>query len=146
MGAGIFGVSNGEFDAPEVRDGKRAYSAVSDIYSLGRLMCFTANGGSFPKGRNAFKLPDADPEFVEIIKKASANEPEDRYGSAAELRRELEKITVAKRTVRRAMAIACAMDTVKRNGGVIRPAPKPEEPEEKSKPGFWQSLFKRKKK
>lgn len=143
-GSVIFGASDNEFDAPEVKDGKRSYTAASDIYSLGKLMCWAACGGSFPKGKNAYKFSDADPEFAKILKKALAKAPEERYQSAAQMKADLKKIGKERRTVRRAMAIACAMDVVKRNGGVIRPVPKQEIPEEKQKSGIIQRLFKRK--
>lgn len=145
-GTGIFGITDSEFDAPEVRDGKRCYTASSDIYSLGRLMCWAAWGGSIPKGKSAVRPPNADPEFTEILKKATAKDPKDRYQSAAQLKADLKKLPGEKRAVRRAMAIASAMEAVKRNGGVIRPAPKPDTPEERPKRGILARFFNKTKK
>lgn len=84
------GRPSGDFDAPEVfEEGK--YSPQSDIYSLGMVMAYVLNGGSLPTGKNISLLTDADPHLIELIKKATSYEPEDRFASAAEMRAALDK-------------------------------------------------------
>ena len=137
-GTGIFVNRGEEFDAPEIRSGEREYSAASDIYSLGMLMLWTLRGGALPKSGAREKKYDDEPALEAVISKATAELPENRYGSAAALREELLRIPGSgKRTVRRAMAVATAIEAVKRNGGVIRPLPREKAQEEKPKRGLF---------
>ena len=145
--AGIFGTSSDDFDAPEIRAGERKYSAATDIYSIGMLMMWAAYGGSLPVEKERGKLTELERDFAAIIKKATAKSPEDRYNSVAELRYDLLKVPCGKRAVRRAMAMAAAIDAVKRNGGVIRAFQQEKADEEKkeSKLKSFIKLFKKEK-
>ena len=99
------------WDAPElVRSGK--YDQTSDIYSLGMIMYVLLNGGKLPfmeeggevkrwmkikianeKRVSGEQLPNpvhGDNELQNIVLKACAPKPEDRYQNALELREALE--------------------------------------------------------
>ena len=96
--------------APEIYRNQPADSRV-DIYSLGLVMYRMVNGNRLPflpeagsvtieqsegailKRISGEELPApryADPELARIILKACAYRPEDRYGNATELKRDLE--------------------------------------------------------
>ena len=103
--------------APEVYKGEE-YGATCDIYSLGLVMYRLLNNGRLPflppapapispedrelaiirrmKGE-AFEAPcAADPELSRIVLKACAFDPKNRYGSAAEMKRDLENLLASK--------------------------------------------------
>ncbi len=115
-GSGIFSAEEDGFEAPEVGQ-DRLYTARSDIYSLGALMAYTANGCQMPPNRDPGAIRDLDPAFAAIIKKAMAADPKERYQTAMQLKLELQRLTLGKKPPRRAMAAAAAFDAVKRNGG-----------------------------
>ncbi len=115
-GSGIFSAEEDGFEAPEVGQ-DRLYTARSDIYSLGALMAYTANGCQMPPNRDPGAIRDLDPAFAAIIKKTMAADPKERYQTAMQLKLELQRLTLGKKPPRRAMAAAAAFDAVKRNGG-----------------------------
>lgn len=86
------------FAAPEqYKGGSNKLDERTDIYCLGATMFFLATGvmpGKPPHGVPALRsvnpeLPDA---FEYCIAKATADDPENRYASAAEFKRDLENI------------------------------------------------------
>lgn len=86
--------SGGDFDAPEVyEEGK--YSPQSDIFSLGMVMAYLLNGGCLPSGKNLSIINGADEQILEIIKKATAYDPNERFSSAVEMRAALDKLNDA---------------------------------------------------
>jgi len=66
---GCVGGSDG-FLAPEIANGAGRREATSDIYSIGRLIEYIFEGG----------------RYARIVKRATDNEPQNRYSSIAELR------------------------------------------------------------
>ena len=103
----------GNYMSPEQYGGKN-YSYASDMYSLGLIMYRFLNRDRLPflppdpepiryfdreearkKLLDGRPLPDpidATTELAEIVKKACAYRPENRYGSAAEMRQALERM------------------------------------------------------
>ena len=91
--------------APERIDGAPA-TPRSDLYSLGVVLYEALSGAKPFTGATAIAVadavqratptpltelrPDADPALVRVIQQAMARDPGDRYGSAAEMLRELE--------------------------------------------------------
>ncbi len=140
-GSGIFGTEEDGFEAPELGQ-DRTCTAQTDIYSLGALMCWAANGGSMPPNRDPGLIRDIDPALEAVIRKAMAADPAQRYTSASQLRQELERTGLGKKPARRAMAAAAAFDAVKRNGGAVkarpaaqeRPAPRAAAPDKPAAP------------
>ncbi|MGM9521466.1 MAG: protein kinase, partial [Oscillospiraceae bacterium] len=120
-GTGIFGAMESDYEAPELGE-DRKYTPAADIYSLGMVMCYTANGGTLPENRSPDMIKDIDKGLAAVIKKATAADPAERYQSAAEMRAAIARLPLGKKSPRRAMAAAAAFDAVKRNGGAIRPA------------------------
>ncbi len=107
-GAGLFAVKRDGFDAPEVT----SYNFINkstDIYSVGMMLLCVLNGGVLPKSNNAKGA------LGDIIRKATAYNAAERYESAAQMREELEKLTVAAAPIRRMTAAVVALETVKRN-------------------------------
>ncbi len=115
-GSGIFERGDESFEAPEVGE-ERSYSAQSDIYSLGALMCYTANGCHMPENRDPGLIKNMDPALEAVIRRAMSADPAKRYQTAQQMRADLEKLSIGKKSPRRAMAAAAAFDAVKRNGG-----------------------------
>lgn len=120
-GAGLFGLTESEYEAPEIGE-ERKYTQSADIYALGMLMCYVANGCSLPENNDPYKIPNIDVKLAAIIKRATAENPEDRYQSAAEMNREITRLPIytRRRPQRMAMASAVAFDLVKKNGSTIR--------------------------
>ncbi len=118
-GSGIFDAASEGFDAPETEGRDRVYSVRSDIYSLGALMCWTANGGSMPEHGDPNKIKNMDPALAAVIRKAMAADPNQRYQTAAQMKADLLKLNLPKKQARRAMAAAAAFEAVKRNGGAV---------------------------
>lgn len=114
-GSSLFTGLTDEFDAPEVIDGGK-YSHVSDIYSLGMCIMYVAAGGRLPESRNPDDIPDLSYQLKEVIKRAIATQPEYRYQSAEDLRSDLERIQIEDNKIRRAAAVALALETVGKNG------------------------------
>ena len=99
--------------APEVYNGKK-YDNRADIYSLGMILYRSVNRGREPglpmdkrmvsykdkedalnRRMNGEPLPapvDASEELTEILLRACAYAPEDRYGTAAELKKDLFRL------------------------------------------------------
>ena len=107
-GAGLFPNSVTGFDAPEVSSYNHL-SAASDIYSVGMVLASVLNGGVLPKNGN---LPKG--ALTDILKKATAFNPTERYQTPGQMRADLEKLNVAPGTVRRAAAVMTAMETIQR--------------------------------
>lgn len=118
-GSGIFGANTGDFAAPETQAEEHRYTPQSDIYSVGAMMCYVANGCSMPEHNDPTGIRGIDPALAAIIKKAMAADPAARYQTAGQLKIELTRLGGAKKQPRRAMAAAAAFDAVKRNGGAV---------------------------
>lgn len=78
------------FTAPEVTDAYSTLSDTMDIYALGLVLYQIFNGGAFPFDEpiSGGDLPSplyADYEMAEIIQKACATKPEDRWPSPIEM-------------------------------------------------------------
>ena len=99
-GAGIFPRENTAYDAPELAE-KGKYTARSDVYSLGMVMRYTANGCTLSE-------PPAELSegLEEIIARATAEEPSERYASARELREALEALKPQEEAPRHTVAAA----------------------------------------
>lgn len=132
-GAGLFGLTASDYEAPELRSDEKKYTAASDIYALGILMSYVANNCQMPQNG---EIANLDPKLAAIIRKATARNPEDRYASATLMREDIAKteLYANRRPQRRAVAAASAFDSVKKNGGTIRtekPADSAAQPQEK---------------
>ncbi len=119
-GSVIFGDTGSEFDAPELSTDDKKYTAVCDVYSLGLLMAYVANGCKMPADKNVGNMQGLDKNLAEVIRKATAQDPTERYQSGAEMRAAMSKLGLGRKTPRRAMAAAASFDLVKKNGGAIR--------------------------
>lgn len=106
------GTSN--YMAPEIYRGDRNYGKTVDIYSLGLVMYFFANGKRLPflppapqalsyedvnnalwRRMRGERLPaprSVSSELAAVISKACAFNPNDRYANATEMRKALERI------------------------------------------------------
>ncbi len=126
-GSGLFKTEMGDFDAPELAS-ERKYTPASDVYSLGMLMMWAANGGALPSGRNP-ALVKADEGLMAVIRKAVAYEPAQRYQSAAQLLADLNALPVVK-APRRAVAAAAAVEAVRRTAREQTAGQTPPAPEE----------------
>ncbi len=122
-GSGIFGASADEFAAPETLGQEREYTARSDIYSLGAVMCYVANGCAMPENGDPDNIPDIHKGLAAVIKRAMAPDPAARYQTAAQIKLDLARLGLVRRQPRRAMAAAAAFDAVKRNGGAVMTGP-----------------------
>ncbi len=88
--------------APEVLAGE-APSGRSDVYSLGAILFQLLTGASLPEEpadrtlalehpRMAFEEGAVPQDVAAILRRSLASRPEERYGSAAEFKRELERL------------------------------------------------------
>lgn len=87
------------YSAPEVRSGDAVLTDTMDIYSVGVILYEVYNGGELPldeqnKLIQTKKSPLAPPKYAdvalsEIILKACAQKPEDRYASPADMKQAL---------------------------------------------------------
>lgn len=87
------------YSAPEVRSGDAVLSESMDIYSVGVILYEVYNGGELPldeqnKLIQTKKSPLAPPKYAdvalsEIILKACARKPEDRYSSPSDMKQAL---------------------------------------------------------
>ncbi|MWV42272.1 protein kinase [Paenibacillus sp. HJL G12] len=79
------------FAAPE-QYGSGQSDARSDLYGLGALMLYLTTGGAFsewtPKAEKSIRQ-DMPRKLIPVLRKLLQVAPEDRYGSAAEVRQEL---------------------------------------------------------
>jgi len=125
-GSALFGGEAYDFDAPELTNGRK-YTAASDIYALGMLMAYVANGCVMPVGRNPEMIAELDPGLGAVIRKATAYDPAERYIGAAEMGADIARLELGKKPARRAVATAAAFEAVKRNGGTVRPEAAPQE-------------------
>jgi eukaryotic-like serine/threonine-protein kinase len=67
----------------------------SDLYSLGAMMYYLLSGGRYyytEKSPILQVAPDVDREWARLIDKLLSHHPADRYDSAAQVKRELERI------------------------------------------------------
>lgn len=89
-----FAMGTPDFVAPEALMGTSQVDGRADIYAVG-VMLYQMLTGNIPRGafKPAFMLvPGLDPRFDPIITKAMQHDREERYRSAAELRRDLDVI------------------------------------------------------
>ncbi len=129
-GTELFSTGDSPFDGPEIGE-ERNYTAKTDIYALGMLIAYTARGMELPE--NTGDLTEGlDPKLSEIILKATAADPEQRYDRAEDMYNDLVRLSLYPKgkTPRRAIAAATAFDLVKKNGGDIK-APSAPASEEK---------------
>ncbi|WP_328982226.1 serine/threonine protein kinase [Streptomyces mirabilis] len=98
--------------APEQYDDAHKVTEPADIYSMGQILYHCLTGEiPFPRAR----IGKLDVKFRYIVSRCVAEEPDDRYQSVAEFRRELELITapqaeVAPPTIRANELKAKALD------------------------------------
>ncbi|KAI7250710.1 hypothetical protein KC345_g11637 [Hortaea werneckii] len=82
------------FAAPEQYGGGQS-SPLSDLYGLGALLLYMASGGQFSQwqpgmeGKLRGSIPD---RLIPVIRRLLRHHPEERYGSAAEVRAALEPL------------------------------------------------------
>ena len=91
-----FMVGTPDFLAPEAQVGGIELDGRADIYAVG-VMLYQMLTGALPRG--AFKpastlVPGLDPHFDSVISRAMQTEPEDRYQTAAQMRHDLEQLSV----------------------------------------------------
>lgn len=90
-----------DFDAPEVEESAE-HSALSDIYSLGMLMAYIANGSLMPQNRNISAVKGVDADVMRVIRKATSYLPEDRYQTASEMKADIMRLSTQPRPTRKA--------------------------------------------
>ena len=91
IGRRIFGAPCADFDAPEVKtDG--AYSVQADIYALGLVLAWAANGGALPLGGDFSGIQEEHPALYALIRRAAAEDAGRRYVSAAEMAADVRSI------------------------------------------------------
>jgi serine/threonine protein kinase len=76
------------YDAPEVV-ARRTYSHGADIYSLGMTLRYIVNGGELS---DTWRMASSG-RFADILDRATAEDPKDRYRTAGDLLRALEAMT-----------------------------------------------------
>ncbi|MFG2954301.1 serine/threonine-protein kinase [Streptomyces sp. NPDC048291] len=107
--------------APEQYDDAHEVTETADIYSMGQILYHCLTGEiPFPRAR----IGKLDVKFRYIVSRCVAEEPEQRYQSVAEFRRELELITapqaeVASPTVRANELKASALDGDSESAGAL---------------------------
>lgn len=113
------------FLAPEVLSGQPA-SRRADVYSVGAILFQLLTGAPLPADPAARASALASPQLafeegavpadvMVILRKALATRPEERYGSAAELKRELEKLLYGGAYSPTTFNLALFMDRLYRN-------------------------------
>ncbi|MGE4485448.1 MAG: YARHG domain-containing protein [Oscillospiraceae bacterium] len=124
-GSGLFGDISNEYEAPEIKEGG-AFSTAADIYSLGMMMSYVFCGGVLPDGE-LHCGKKIDPRLIDIIRKATAQEPMERYISAAAMLDDLNKLKIKEaKHARMAPAAITALGTARKNAETVK---KPAEPE-----------------
>lgn len=77
------------YSAPEIRDSMNTLNETADTYSVGMILYEIYNGGTLPtfaKGESTLPPPAfADEKMAEIICKACASSPEDRWQTAEQM-------------------------------------------------------------
>ena len=75
------------YTAPEVRDPMATLNPSVDVYAIGKILAQAFNGGTLPEETDgAIVAPAyADYEMAEIIQKACAAEPKDRWENPAKM-------------------------------------------------------------
>ena len=128
-GANLFGSMPREFEAPELQEEEKVYTPATDIYSLGMLMSYVANDCALTISGEPENVEGLDPKLSEIIKKACAADPSERYASADELNKAITSLELYKtlKPHRRAVAAAASFELVKKNGSTIRGTSVPSE-------------------
>ncbi len=128
-GANLFGSMPREFEAPELQEEEKVYTPATDIYSLGMLMSYVANDCALTISGEPEDVEGLDPKLSEIIKKACAADPSERYASADELNKAITSLELFKtlKPHRRAVAAAASFELVKKNGSTIRGTSVPSE-------------------
>lgn len=112
-GSGLFGLSGGKYEAPELSEKNRVYTPACDVYSLGKLMEYVA--------LDCGEGIEIAPELEEVIKRCTAENPAERP-NAAQLHELIEKTKLLseKRSPRRAVAAVSSFELVKKNGSTVR--------------------------
>ncbi len=72
------------YTAPEIQDAYSTLNTTLDIYAVGRILGQVFNGGILPD--DPMEAPQyADPDIVQIIRKACADDPADRWQDPEEM-------------------------------------------------------------
>lgn len=121
------------YTPPEVSDALSSLNSTMDIYALGLLLYQAYNGGSLPFEGQAIgeELPAplyADYEMAEIILKACAPKPEDRWETPAQMGQEL--ISYMQRNEVNDVPIVPPPAFVEETPATVQEEPKPELREE----------------
>ena len=75
-----------EYLPPEAEDVFEAINTTYDVYAVGMILYRIFNGGFMPEEKNDLQAPEfADQEIAEIILKACAKKPEDRWEDPAQM-------------------------------------------------------------
>jgi len=80
----FFPLRSSDFDAPEVRTGRK-YSIAADLYSVGVIMGYLLCGGEMPDDTKLSQVAIQHRRLAAIIRKAMSPRVQDRYISAAEM-------------------------------------------------------------
>lgn len=135
-GSRLFREHDERYDAPEVTEAGK-YTNASDIYSLGMTLMYFANGGVLPEKNDPDNIKGISTELSAVIKKAVQKNPMLRYQSAAELKADLEAVPVHNTNIRRAAAIALALEKANKSAEPaaenVEPAAPIKEPEKEKK-------------
>lgn len=74
------------YTPPEIEDAFASISATTDVYAVGLILYQVFNGGMLPNASSNLEAPEfADYEMAEIILKAIAKNPEDRWQDPAQM-------------------------------------------------------------
>lgn len=75
------------YTAPEVRDPMATLNPSVDVYAIGKILAQAFNGGTLPEETDGAPVAPAyaDYEMAEIIQKACAAEPKDRWENPAKM-------------------------------------------------------------